>query len=513
MSTNLSIPQRLQLLEFAGALRPLVAEGLANDFTGFVKAAWPILHPGRPLTWSWHYDLLCEYLMAVKQRKIRRFLANTPPRCAKSTFVTICFPCWLWLTEPSHAFLCASHSNGLSTDHSIARRFLISSPWYQSRWHDRFKLSPDRNLTTQFANDHMGQMIATSTGSGAEGFGADTAILDDPMSWRQALSDTERYTANRWVGNTLLQRLNDPATAAIIVVGQRLHEMDTTGFLLSEDPESWVQLVVRLVAEEDEQWAFPISGRVIERKKGEVLQPTRFTAAVVAKKQRDRMVYAAQYQQRPAPVEGNMIKRSDARYFGGIDPKTGQPDERLPESFDLKVISIDCAYKDRATSDYTAILVIGVKGRRRFILDMINEHLDATTTESKIRGLRDKHRPIGAVLVEDKANGPAVIERLKANVPGVIAINPKGGKVARMFAAAPEWQAGDWYLDRRGASTECLLEQITIFPAGRHDDMVDAMTQAACWLPTYQFPTVESRNVFTQELNWSLNSGVWRTYD
>lgn len=156
MSTNLSISADLQLLEFASALRPLVAEGLANDFAGFVKAAWPILHPGRPLIWSWHYDLLCEYLMAVKQRKIRRFLVNTPPRCAKSTFVTICFPCWVWLTEPSHAFLCASHSNGLSTDHSIARRFLISSPWYQSRWHDRFKPSPDRNLTTQFANDHMG---------------------------------------------------------------------------------------------------------------------------------------------------------------------------------------------------------------------------------------------------------------------------------------------------------------------------------------------------------------------
>ena len=208
-----------------------------------------------------------------------------------------------------------------------------------------------------------------------------------------------------------------------------------------------------------------------------------------------------------------MIKRSDTcRYFGGIDPKTGQPDERLPENFDLKVMSVDCSFKDLPTSDYVAILVIGVKGRKRFILEAINEHLDATTTESKIRGLRDKHRPIVAVLVEDKANGPAVVERLKANIPGVVAINPKGGKVARMFAAAPEWQAGDWYIDRRAASTECLVEQLTMFPAGRHDDMVDAMTQAACWLASYQLPTVESHNAFTWEVNWSLNSGVWRTH-
>jgi len=224
------------------------------------------------------------------------------------------------------------------------------------------------------------------------------------------------------------------------------------------------------------------------------------------------MVFAGQYQQRPAPVEGNMIKRSDVRYFGGIDPKTGQPDERLPENFDLKLISVDCSFKDLPTSDYVAIIVIGVKGRKRFILEVINEHLDATTTESKIRVLRDRHWPIVAVLVEDKANGPAVIERLKANIPGVVAINPKGGKVARMFAGAPEWQANDWYVDRRAASTDSLVEQLTTFPVSRNDDMADAMTQAACFLILYQLPTVESRDLFTGELNWSTRGGVWTTY-
>ena len=132
--------------------------------------------------------------------------------------------------------------------------------------------------------------------------------------------------------------------------------MDTTGFLLSEDFESWVQLGVRLAAEEDERWVFPISGRVVERKKGEVLQPSRFTPEVVAEKQRDRTVYAGQYQQRPAPLEGNMVKRCDPSYFGGIDPKTGQLDEKLPDYFDLKLISVDCSFKDLPTSDYVAIL-------------------------------------------------------------------------------------------------------------------------------------------------------------
>jgi len=98
-----------------------------------------------------------------------------------------------------------------------------------------------------------------------------------------------------------------------------------------------------------------------------------------------------------------------------------------------------------------AISVIGVKGRKRYLLNVVNQRLDAAATEAEIRRQRDVHRPVCAVLVEDKANGPAVIQRLKINIPGVIAINPQGGKAARMFAVAPEWQAGDWYVDRSAA--------------------------------------------------------------
>ena len=110
------------------------------------------------------------------------------------------------------------------------------------------------------------------------------------------------------------------------------------------------------------------------------------------------------------------------------------------------------------------------------------QRLDAAATEAEIRRQREVHRPVSAVLVEDKANGPAIIQRLKVNVPGVIEIDPQGGKTARMYAAAAEWQAGDWYVSRNAAWTEPFIDQITMFPAARHDDMVDAMTQAAAWL-------------------------------
>ncbi|PYV62876.1 MAG: hypothetical protein DMG97_39235, partial [Acidobacteria bacterium] len=100
---------------------------------------------------------------------------------------------------------------------------------------------------------------------------------------------------------------------------------------------------------------FPISGRVVQRKAGDILRPERFTPEVVEQQRARRLVFAGQYQQRPSPLEGNLIKRSEVRYHAGIDPRTGQPDEKLPDTFDRKIVSVDCAFKDLATSDYVAV--------------------------------------------------------------------------------------------------------------------------------------------------------------
>ena len=122
-------------------------------------------------------------------------------------------------------------------------------------------------------------MIATSVGATAMGRGCDTAILDDPISADQSLSDAERTTANNWIDATLRSRLNDPATGAIILVMQRLHQLDPTGFLLEQEPGIWTHVRIPLEAEEDESWEYPISKRVVKRKAGEVLMPERFPPA------------------------------------------------------------------------------------------------------------------------------------------------------------------------------------------------------------------------------------------
>jgi predicted phage terminase large subunit-like protein len=268
----------------------------------------------------------------------------------------------------------------------------------------------------------------------------------------------------------------------------------------------WMHISIPLEAEKDETWRFPNSGRVVWRKKGEILMPERFTPAVVEDYRSRRQDWAAQYQQRPTPIDGGEVRLSDIRYYGGIDPRTGQPDEKLPANFDMKIISVDCAFKNLPTSDYVAIGVIGVKYPKKYFLNVINAHLDAAATEAEIRRQRLAYAPINAILVEDKANGPAIIQRLKVNVPGVIARNPQGGKIPRMRAAACGWQAGEWFIDRDAAWTPPFVEQIIMFPNAAYDDMVDMMSQAAAYLLDVSQPVVRSSNAFTGELHWSSDA-------
>src|ERR1039457_5312011 len=125
--------------------------------------AWTVLNPTRPLIWSWHYDYLCEMLTLVKQRRLRRVIINIPPRTLKSTLVTVFFPSWVWITEPQHRFLTASYSLDLSTEHSVTRRSLLQSPWFQRLFGDRFQLAGDRNQVAQYSNDRRGHIDRKST--------------------------------------------------------------------------------------------------------------------------------------------------------------------------------------------------------------------------------------------------------------------------------------------------------------------------------------------------------------
>jgi hypothetical protein len=281
------------------------AQSLTDDFASFTRSAWPVLHPGTKLHWCWFYDLLCEHLTQLKRKKNLRLLVNCPPRFGENSICSVIFPVLCWLNDPTASFMCASHELDLATAFNLSRRRLIQSAWFQSLFSNRFQLSGDRNQADSFENDRGGASIAASTSAKAMGRGADTIILDDIISANDVLSDATRLATNDWLQFMLPQRLNSPSTSAILLVMQRLHESDPAGFLLEHEPGEWLHLRLPLLAEENERWVFPISKRVVARRVGECLDPKRFPPKVVQQRQRNRLVWASQFQQRPSPIEGN----------------------------------------------------------------------------------------------------------------------------------------------------------------------------------------------------------------
>lgn len=470
---------------------------LQADFTAFAKAAWSILEPGNKLSWSWHYDLIAEHLMMAAERKTKRLLINIPPRTLKSILITVMFPVWVWTRVPSESFVCASYADKLSTEHSVKRRRLIESDWFKRIWGDRIWLQKDQNEKTKYQNNYQAQMIATSVGGTATGLGGNFLIVDDGLKPDEIASEAAITALHGWFDKTWRSRLNNPAEDVMIVVEQRTGEMDLTGHCLEGDKEltrkgeeaEWVHLCIPLEADEEavdkhtlmQRFVYPISGKVKDRPLSDVLQPDRFTAGVVAAKKILRLVWETQYQGRPSPLEGNMIKRNEIMYYGGVHPQTMELDEKLPDKFDAIITSVDAAFKDLKTSDYVAVGTVGVKGPKRYIFEVVNKHLDAKATEVEAKRQKLKWGSTH-VLIEDKANGSAIIKSMKRHVTGVIAVEPEGGKVSRFFAICGEWQALDWYVDRNAAWTEPFIEQITKFPGVKNDDMADMMSQVAVYL-------------------------------
>ena len=474
---------------------------LSDDLSSFVHDAWPILEPVTQLSWNWHLDLIAEHLTLVKQNKFKEkfgdemegIIFNVPPRSMKSIFITVMFPVWLWTSEPERRFMFASYDSKLSTQHSLLRRNIIDSKWYRDRWTHVFQFASDQNLKTHYTNSAQGQMFSTSMNASATGLGGDCLIFDDPLDPDQALSEAERKTVNLRFDSKFRSRINSPKTGCKIIVMQRLHEEDLTGHILSREKERWVHLKLPAIAEVDEEWKFPISGRVVRRKPGDLLWPDRLSKVFLdgmkgggsdGQGGMGTWAFAGQFQQNPAPLEGGLIKRAWIRYY-----------RELPERFEQMFSTWDCTFKDTEEADYVAGQVWGRSGAKYMMLPYrVYRRMDFGPTLAAIKDCV-KDFPSANVLIEDKANGSAIISELQKEVPGVIAVEPYGGKLARAQAMAPLWEAGSVELpDPEFFNVPWLndyIHNVCTFPKAAHDDDVDATSQALNYMRVNSFGLLE----------------------
>ena len=473
----------------------IAAERARRRLAEFIRQAWSQVEPGTPYTHGWHVDAIAEHLEAVSSGAIRRLVINIPPRHAKSLTVAVFWPAWDWLSTPSRQFLSASYAIVLSRRDAVRARRLIEGPWYQARWGGRFVLAEDQNEKTRYENDKGGYRIATSTGGSATGDGGDILILDDPHKVQDAQSDTIRENDLDWWRETWSTRLNDPRKSCEVIIMQRLHERDVTGHVLAE-VGGFEHLMLPARFDPERRCTTSIGWSDPRTSAGELLWPERYDSAELALIEKKLGSYGAagQMAQQPAPSGGGLFKSWWLRFWIPADATVPPAPERvrkpdgswhecqqiaLPADLGTHRQSWDCAFKGTASSDNVAGQLWAELGADSFLLDSVVDKMDIVATMQAIRMMAERWPQAHEKLVEDKANGSAVIQMLQHEVPGLIAIEPQGGKVARANAVAPTVEAGNVYLPHPALYpwVRPLIAELTTFPAAANDDQVDALTQ------------------------------------
>ena len=479
--------------EFIKLLEQKNVNDCEKNLHTYIKNAWDVIEPGIDYIDNWHIEAICEHLEAVNKGQIKRLLINIPPRYMKSIAVTVAWPTWTWIREPHKRFISLSYASMLSKKHNMNRRDIIKSPWYQGNWGNRFELKTDMDTQMKFENNKTGFMFATSIGGTLTGEGGDYIIVDDPHNPQQAQSDAERETALEFFKTTLPSRLNDKKKGAIVVVMQRLHEEDISGYCLQQG--GYTHLCLPCIAEKREIITFPITLNEILRNEGDLLWPGRENKEEVdaMKKALGSYGFSGQYQQTPTPAGGGMFKKWWWRYWkpkGSNFPPVKVKDsngnnyeieaEELPDNFDLMLQSWDLTFKKKEDNDLVAGHVWANKGAKIYCLDRVSDRWSFMETVEEFTKLTKKWPNVVLKLVEDKANGPAIISMLRYKIMGIVAVEPYGSKEARAEATTPICEAGNVYLPHPmlyGWSSD-LMEQAAKFPKTSHDDDVDAMTQA-----------------------------------
>jgi predicted phage terminase large subunit-like protein len=494
-----------------------VLEKLCRASLGdFVREAWPVLEESTPLVWNWHLDVLCDHVQSILEGKsgkglskkmprtglprkwVQNAIINVPPGTMKSLIVSVFAVAWQWLRRPSWRVICASGNPRVLGRDSLKCRELVTSKWYRELFKPTWTISQEQNEKLLFKTTRGGSRAALGAGGAVTGDRADALLVDDPNDASGVRSKLERIQVNEnWWDQAFHNRVNDPVRSVRIVVMQRLHVEDLTGHLLEKEKlrsegGQWENLVIPMEFEPGGPSTRPTwLGWVDPRKaEGELLFPLRFPRDVLIQEKvtLGSAGYAGQMQQRPSPVEGNRFQRLWWRFW----KEDGMPDVQarpkgcseaaavpLPVAFDEVLESWDMTFKGKASNDWVVGLKIGRKGNRKYVLHRIRRHVGFGGARDAVVELRARQPFCYQTVVEDKANGPAIIDDLQAMVSGLIPVNPEGGKEARSAVMEPQVEAGEWFLPDGASWVEEWVDEFAVFPNGKYDDQVDAGSQAA----------------------------------
>lgn len=439
-----------------------------------------ILYTFKDFEMGWFHEEVCntldQFMQDVIARKSPRVILTAPPRHGKSQVVSREFPAYFLGRNPDKSVIACSYGADLAARMNRDVQRIMDSPAYQQLFDVYLAGRAASEITGDYSAyarttslleivAHDGSYRSTGVGGGITGQGCDVLIIDDPIKDKEeAYSETIRDKIYDWYTSTARTRVSPGG--GIIVMATRWHIDDLVGRLLQvgqDNPNAspWRVINYPAIAEHDEP----------HRKEGEALHPARYTLAMLEEIRAEvgERDWASMYQQRPLPAGGGIFKLDWVQFY-----------ETLPDYWDKIVLSWDMTFKDNRNNDFVVGSCWGRRGSSIYLIDQIRGRWDFVTTKHMFIDFSNKHAKVVRKLIEDKANGPAIISSLKDSVPGIIAINPKESKESRASAVATVWEAHNVYLPspRLAPWVNSFIDELVTFPAGVHDDQVDAMSQA-----------------------------------
>ena len=450
----------------------------------FVEEAWPILEPDKPFMANWHVDAICQHLEWVNAGEINRLVINIPPGHAKSILTSVMWPAWVWTWRPGWRSIFGSYDEKLSLRDSVKSRTVMQDRWYHERFSPRWRFTSDQNVKGYYRNSRMGERLAISTSSASTGFRGDCTVVDDPINAKERHNVNALADVVDWWDKVMSSRLNDQLRGGRVIVMQRLHGKDLTGHVLAKGGYVHLCLPTEFdpkrrsvtVTKSGFTWRDP------RTRPRELLFPDLNPPEAIALQRTDLGTwdFAAQHQQQPMPDTGGIFERGWFKFYRKRD---------LPPVFAETLQSWDFTFKKKSASeqkkktndtDFVVGQVWSRLGANCYLRFERRGRMGFGESKKAVKDVTEAWPAAALKLIEDKANGPAIIEELRNDIDGIIAVNNADDVVARAWACQPFVEAGNiWLPDPADwPEVEDWLDEVCVFPKADNDDRVAAFVQA-----------------------------------
>lgn len=385
-----------------------------------------------------------------------RIIVNMPPQHGKSMFISKWVPIWYLSNFPHKRIILSTYEASFAAHWGRSVRDELLD---NERLH--VQLKQDAKAANFWMTKEGGAMMTAGVGGPVTGKSGDLLIIDDPVkNWDEAKSPVYQQRNIDWFNSTLYTRKQPNTT--IIILMTRWHERDLAGYLLEEHSDNWKHIRFPAIAEGNDE---------LNRSEGDPLSPERFDKEDLenTKKAVGSQVWSGLYQQRPTALEGGIVKRDWLMFY-----------KQCPLSFNEMIQSWDLSFKDTTDGSFVVGQVWGRSGADYYLVDQIRSRMDFPSTKNAIRRFTRMYPDAIKKIVEDKANGPAILSDLRREIPGMVAYSSKDSKEARLSAVSPLFESGNVFLPDKSIHEWItdFVEELVNFPNALNDDQVDACSQA-----------------------------------